>query len=457
MNSKKIFSIIGVGIGPFNLGLAALLDPVKDVSTVFFDQSDEFNWHPGLMLSNATLQVPFLADLVTMADPASKFSFLNFMKHSGRLYQFYIRENFFVLRKEYNAYCKWAASKLPNCKFSHQVVSIKHNDGLYEVIVKHTQTALTSTYYTERLALGTGTSPKTPNFIDKSAFPKIIHTSDYLYSKSDILKNASVSIIGSGQSAAEVFQDILPATQNGLKLNWFTRSSHFFPLENNSKLTLELTSPEYVDHFYNLPHEKRKQLLAKQGGLYKGVNLELINEIFDTLYEMSVENKPLNVELRSNIELNNITSSANGSYNLQFNQTEIQEPYHCQSDFIILATGYTYKEPDFIKGIEDNIDRMDNGLYNVQRHYTINKKGGDIFVQNAELHTHGIVTPDLGMGAYRNSYIINQISNREVYKIEKRIAFQDFGVTRKQETAFVEMENGNNWKDINKEVVLKTD
>ncbi|MNY73987.1 hypothetical protein D3C86_2129120 [compost metagenome] len=37
------------------------------------------------------------------------------------------------------------------------------------------------------------------------------------------------------------------------------------------------------------------------------------------------------------------------------------------------------------------------------------------------------------MGAYRNSYIINQLANREVYKVEKRIAFQEFGVEKSAE------------------------
>ncbi|UGU17582.1 SidA/IucD/PvdA family monooxygenase [Sinomicrobium kalidii] len=433
MSSKEKYDVIGIGIGPFNLGLAALMEPIEELSAVFFDQSEGFNWHPGLMLSNATLQVPFLGDLVTMADPTSKFSFLNYMKESGRLYRFYIRENFFVLRKEYNAYCQWAVSKLPNCRFSHRVVSVGYDDGLYEVTVLNTRTAMTSKYYAEKLVLGTGTSPYIPDFINKNVLSKVIHTSEYLYYKPDILKKSSVSIIGSGQSAAEVFRDILPATEDGMQLNWFTRSSHFFPLENNAKLTLELTSPEYVDHFYSLPHEKRMQLLADQSGLYKGIDEDLINEIFNTLYEMSVENTPLNVELRSNLELNEVTTSVNGSCKLRFTQTELRQYYDCESDFVILATGYTYKEPDFLKGIEDRIDRMDNGRYNVQRHYTIDNNSGEIFVQNAELHTHGLVTPDLGMGAYRNSCIINRLTDREVYTVEKRIAFQEFGVTKAED------------------------
>lgn len=429
MNTEKIYSVIGIGIGPFNLGLAALIEPVEELSALFFDQSESFDWHPGLMLNNATLQVPFLGDLVTMADPTNKYSFLNYIKQSNRLYKFYIRENFFIYRREYNEYCKWVAAQLQNCKFSHKVVSIDHIDGVYKIMVINTQTCITTTYYANKIVLGTGTSPHIPEFIDPE-FPNVIHASKYLNFKSRIHKNASVTIIGSGQSAAEVFRDLLPETENGLQLKWFTRSSHFFPLDNKSKLTLELTSPEYVDHFHSLSPEKRQQLLARQHGLYKGIDQELINEIFDSLYEMSLEDKPLNVELRSNLRLTSVNENSDGSYSMDFVHTELDQPFEDQSDYLILATGYKYKEPAILSGIENKINRLENGLFNVHRNYTIDKNGTDIFVQNAELHTHGLSTPDLGMGAYRNSIIINKLANREVYKVEKRIAFQQFGVQK---------------------------
>ncbi|MDR7211892.1 SidA/IucD/PvdA family monooxygenase [Flavobacterium piscis] len=430
MNTEKIYSLIGIGIGPFNLGLAALIEPVEELSALFFDQSEGFDWHPGLMLNNATLQVPFLGDLVTMADPTNKYSFLNYIKESGRLYKFYIRENFFIYRREYNEYCKWVAAQLHNCKFSHKVVAINHVDGVYKIMVINTQTCITATYYAHKIVLGTGTSPHIPEFIDPEELPNVIHASKYLYFKSRIPQNASVTVIGSGQSAAEVFRDLLPATENGLQLKWFTRSSHFFPLDNKSKLTLELTSPEYVDHFHSLSPEKRKQLLDRQHGLYKGIDQELINEIFDSLYEMSLDDKPLNVELRSNMRLTSVNEETDGSYTMDFVHTELEQPFKDQSDYIILATGYKYKEPTILSGIEAKINRLENGLFNVHRNYTIDKKGTDIFVQNAELHTHGLSTPDLGMGAYRNSCIINQLANREVYKVEKRIAFQQFGIQK---------------------------
>src|SRR5688500_4300598 len=108
----RTYDFVGIGVGPFNLGLACLTDPIDDLDGIFLEQRDEFAWHPGLMIDGVTIQVPFLADLVSMADPTSRFSFLNYLKRTGRLYRFYIRENFYPLRAEYDAYCRWAAAQL---------------------------------------------------------------------------------------------------------------------------------------------------------------------------------------------------------------------------------------------------------------------------------------------------------------------------------------------------------
>ncbi|UPK71982.1 lysine N(6)-hydroxylase/L-ornithine N(5)-oxygenase family protein [Chitinophaga filiformis] len=429
MNTPHTYDIIGIGIGPFNLGLAALLQPVGRISAVFFDQAPGFDWHPGLMLSNATLQVPFMADLVTMADPTSEYSFLNYLKQSGRLYKFYIREDFFILRKEYNAYCKWVAERLPSCRFSHKVVAVQYEADrqLYAVSTEHTLTGKTALHYTRKLVLGTGTQPYMPAFAKKGILPDVIHTSAYLNYKDKIGGKRSVTVIGSGQSAAEVFADLLPLAAEGMQLNWFTRPDRFFPMEY-SKLTLELTSPEYVDYFYSIPAAGRQELLSRQNPLFKGINYDLINQIFDTLYEMSVDKDISHIELRPNVQLNDIRANAGNSYTLDLTQVQQQRSFTRDTDFVILATGYKYREPAFLEGISDRIVRREDQLFDVQRNYAIDLHGDEIFVQNAELHTHGFVTPDLGMGAYRNSCIINTIAGEEIYHTELRIAFQQFGV-----------------------------
>ena len=167
-------------------------------------------------------------------------------------------------------------------------------------------------------------------------------------------------------------------------------------------------------------------MLAKQNILFKGINYELINQIHNSLYAMELDDPNLKVALMANSKLIDISRSEDQSYLLSLSQVEENKPFEIETDYVILATGYKYVEPDFLNGILNRIRRLADGNYDVRRNYTIDHSEEEIFVQNAELHTHGISTPDLGMGAYRNSQIINQISGREVYLVEKKIAFQSF-------------------------------
>ena len=430
MKKEIVYDIIGVGIGPFNLGLAALVDPIKELNCLFLDRKDAFNWHSGLMFDDATLQVPFMADLVTMADPISPFSFLNYLKESDRLYKFYIREDFFILRKEYNRYCKWVLAQLNNCLFSQEVVNITFDETtqVYSILVQNTVTDEASWYTTRQIVIGVGNTPNLPSYVKPEHAPYICHASDYLLFKKEFVHRSSISVIGSGQSAAEVFNDLLQNRGEEMELNWFSRPDRFFPMEY-SKLTLELTSPEYVDHYHSLSPAKRESILKGQNSLYKGINYDLINSIYDTLYQQSVDEENLPVTISPCSELVAMEETDDKRIRLHFYHTQQERSFTKVTDAVILATGYSYSIPKCLDNIRSLIHVSENGKYLAARNYSIDKAGKTIFIQNGELNTHGFVTPDLGMGAYRNASIINTILGYDYYKVEKRIAFQNFTAT----------------------------
>lgn len=429
MTNEAVYNVIGIGIGPFNLGLAALSNPISELKTLFLDQRDGFDWHPGLMIDHVTLQTPFLCDCVSMADPTNPLSLLNYLKETGRLYKFFIREDFFIPRKEYNRYCQWVIEQLPQCRFSIQVVDITYEGGLYHVTTIHTKTKETTVFKTERLILGTGTQPHIPSFIPKDD-SRVIHTSSYLYRKEELLSQGKkIAIIGSGQSSAEVFYDLLQNRNEETHLGWYSRPDRFFPMEY-SKLTLELTSPDYVEYFYNRSESARKTILSKQQAQFKGINYDLINDIYDFIYDLNIDNADPNLKIIPNSQLNRVDNSNPDFINLEFTQLEQEVPYDQEADYLILGTGYRYHEPAFLQNIQDRIKRDSSGLFDVNRNYSIDHNGGEIYVLHAEVHTHSYISTDLGMAAYRNSYIINDILGREHYKIEKKIAFQDFDVEK---------------------------
>jgi lysine N6-hydroxylase len=53
---------------------------------------------------------------------------------------------------------------------------------------------------------------------------------------------------------------------------------------------------------------------------------------------------------------------------------------------------------------------------------------GSLYVQNAELHTHGVGAPDLGLAAWRSATILNSVTGKEPYPLPTRTAFTTFGL-----------------------------
>jgi lysine N6-hydroxylase len=188
-----------------------------------------------------------------------------------------------------------------------------------------------------------------------------------------------------------------------------------------------MTSPEYVDYFHALPADVRDQLIASQKGLYKGIDSDLINEIFDLLYIKARHKDGPRARLMTNTELTAAAYDAEtGAYALDLRQAEQERDFQLSTEGLILATGYRYQTPKFLEPIRDRIRWDAHGRFDVRRDYSVDVAGDEIFVQNVGLHTHGLVSPDLGMAAYRNSWIIRSPLGREHYPIERSIAFQEF-------------------------------
>ncbi|GLP65629.1 monooxygenase [Streptomyces sp. TUS-ST3] len=421
-NPSTVHDFVGIGLGPFNLGLACLTEPIDELDGIFLESKPDFEWHAGMFLDGAHLQTPFMSDLVTLADPTSPYSFLNYLKEKGRLYSFYIRENFYPLRVEYDDYCRWAANKLSGIRFGTTVTEVTYEDADEVYVVRTTAGA---EFRARHLVLGTGTPPYVPEAC-RGLDGDFIHNSRYVQHRSELVKKESITLVGSGQSAAEIYYDLLGEIDvHGYRLNWVTRSPRFFPLEY-TKLTLEMTSPEYIDYYRELPEATRYRLTAEQKGLFKGIDGDLINEIFDLLYRKNLGG-PVPTRLLTNSSLNSARYE-NGTYTLAFRQEEQEKDFEIESQGLVLATGYKYAEPKFLAPVKDRLVYDSQGNFDVSRSYAIDVTGRGVFLQNAGVHTHSITSPDLGMGAYRNSCIIRELLGTEYYPVEKTIAFQEFSV-----------------------------
>jgi len=426
-----MLDFIGIGLGPFNLSLAALLNQNASLKYQFFDKRQDFDWHAGIQLPNAMMQVPFMADLVSLVEPTSPYSFLNYLKAHQRLYKFYFRENLYIPRKEYNHYCQWVVKQLRHLQFGSRVADIAPILGGFQVITE--QKGRLSVHQTRKLVLGTGTTPKLPQPLQMVAEQnkQCLHSSNYIHQCDDHL-SGNVVLIGSGQSAAEIFIDLFdkqinPETgKEKFHLYWLTRSAGFFPMEN-TPLGLESFSPDYMSYFYHLPKNLKDTLPTTQANLYKGISAKTIRDIYERLYHRSIGAVDTHVTIAGHYQLENAEVINGRNIQLKFFQTQKQQNLNIQASTVIAATGYQYPSLDFLNKLSRNIPLDAQKHWHINENHKVNYQGdGEIYIQNTDLHHHGVGTPDLGLGAFRSAKIANQILGESYFEVEGRQSFQDF-------------------------------
>ncbi|WP_299536270.1 lysine N(6)-hydroxylase/L-ornithine N(5)-oxygenase family protein [uncultured Streptomyces sp.] len=440
--------LVGIGIGPFNLSLAALAHGVhhttahhQPLAATFYEQNPSFRWHPGLLIDGSTLQVPFLADLVTLADPTSPWTFLNYLRTRERLYPFYFAERFHTHRAEYDAYCRWVSEQLPGLHFGHQVDAVRWNTtrALFEVdftqLAPDGEAEALGRAYTRHIALGIGTEPHVPEplkpLADAPSVP-VIHSADYLQHRDELLTAEHITVIGSGQSGAEIFLDLLRARPHGNeKLHWLARTEAFAPMEY-SKLGLEHFTPDYTRYFHALPEATRDDLVRRQWQLHKGIDTDTITAIHDELYARTLHGGWPDATLTPGVSVRTAGRLANTRVELHLDHTRQGTRSRLTTDAVVLATGYRERPLDtLLEGLAPHISRDTAGRPRIDEHFRLTTTPaitGHIYVQNAERHTHGVGAPDLGLAAHRSATILNDLTGTNPYPLPRRTAFTTFGL-----------------------------
>lgn len=431
MDLDPVHDVAAIGCGPFNLGLAALASTVPELDVVVFDSQPELRWHPGLMFDDARLQLSFLADLVTLIDPTHPLSFLAYLRDVDRMYAFYIREDLHPTRREYEAYLRWVAARLPSLQFSHHVEAVRWQGArdCFALDVTHAS-GRTVRVLAKHLVLGIGTEPAVPDALAELPPGCILHSATYLYRRSELLRAGQVTVIGSGQSGAECVLDLLRENvAGGPAVSWLTRTRAFAPLDY-TKLVLEMTTPAYIDYFHGLPERARDQLIAEQWQHYKGISTRTLEDIHAALYQRELcEAAPAAVELRFGVTIEAARVDGAGQVILTCRHRETGACFEHRTAMVVAATGYRERRPAFLAPIETLVRRDARGRFRIRRDHSIEvdeSVRGRIFVANADLHSHGVAAPDLGICAYRNAMILNAIAGRELYRVPSRSAYTLF-------------------------------
>jgi lysine N6-hydroxylase len=406
-STSKEFDLVGVGIGPANLSLAALLSGCAGLTTTFLDRKKSFEWHAGIMVPDATMQVHFLKDLVTPVDPTNPFSFLAFAVEAKRLYRLIVADRTQIPRKEFEQYCRWAADRMENLRFGISVADIEWDGRAFVVQTDD------GPIRARNIVSGTGLEPWLPGYTAGHDPNRVFHSANLLTSSAD-LSRSRVAVVGGGQSGAEVVHHLLSSDhQRPPALLWGTRRNNLLPLDD-SPFVEELFLPNYSHHFHGLPADRRRQLNEQQRMASDGVSMGLLKMIYRRLYDLELLHgveRPCRVMVDH--ELVAIDERPDGL--LTTWRSGSGETVRHLVDLVVCATGYRHTVPQILGGLRGRL-RTDDAQRAVRADFSLDwdgPAGNRIYVQNAAREEFGVADPNLSLVAWRSAVIANSLLGRD--------------------------------------------
>ncbi|WP_112269501.1 lysine N(6)-hydroxylase/L-ornithine N(5)-oxygenase family protein [Lentzea terrae] len=415
---EPVLDLAGIGFGPSNLALAiAVEEQAVPVRARFFERQARFGWHRGMLLEDATMQVSFLKDLVTLRNPASEFSFLCYLRDRGRLVDFVNHKNLFPLRKEFHDYFEWAAERVAHhVRYQAEVSAVRADGDGFEVVVGD------EAVKARNVVLATGLEANLPDGV--VAGERIWHNKDLLNRVGGLEDPRQVVVVGAGQSAAEVvafFHERFPRAEvHGV----FARYG-YSPADDSSFVN-RIFDPAAVDEYYEAPEEVKQRLMGYHANTNYGVvDGDLIEELYRRVYREKVVGRQ-RLLLHNTSRL--VDVNVDGKCVIESMADGGQLPV--DADVIVYATGYRPADPVGVLGeLAGRCERDALGRLKVTRDYRVvtdaSVRGG-IYLQGGTEHTHGITSSLLSNTAVRAGEILESVLRRP--RVESRATHESYAV-----------------------------
>ncbi|RZT39136.1 lysine N(6)-hydroxylase/L-ornithine N(5)-oxygenase family protein [Cupriavidus agavae] len=301
--SPAVHDVVGIGFGPSNLALAIALqeqaDAGRPLDAQFLEKQQQYHWHGNTLVSQSEMQISFLKDLVSMRNPTSPYSFVNYLHRHGRLVDFINLRTFYPSRMEYNDYLRWAASHFADqCSLGEEVQRVEpdapHADGRIDRVrvVSLDGQGRERVRVARSVVLSTGGTPRIPEaFAGLRDDARITHHSGYLgWVRQQPCASGEpmrIAVVGAGQSAAEAFID-LHDNYPSAKVDWLVRGAALKPADD-SPFVNEIFAPAYTDVVFEQTEAGRNRLIDEYLNTnYSVIDADLIERIYAMLYRQKV-------------------------------------------------------------------------------------------------------------------------------------------------------------------------
>lgn len=391
--------VFGIGFGPSNMALAIALDEMaiargRALDRLFAERQADYSWHGNTIVAQSELQISFLKDLVSLRNPTSPYSFINYLHRQGRLSEFINMKTFFPCRMEFNDYLRWVAGHFTgDSVYGEEVSAIEpvHDGSVIDTLKIHSRDGHGREHVrlTRSLVVAMGGTPRIPTvFQPLTGDGRVFHYLHYLDAMARLPagRPMRIAVIGGGQSAAEAFID-LNDNRPGVSVDMILRAPVLRP-SDDSPFVNEIFAPAATDRMFAGSDAARDQTLRQYwNSNYSVVNPQLIDRIYGILYRQKVARREQH-RLLFRREVAAATADASGIA-LTLRDLDGGEAETRRYDAVVLATGFERNRHRAL--LEPLADHLDG--FAVDRAYrlrTDDRLKAPIFLQGYCETSHGL-------------------------------------------------------------------
>lgn len=395
-----VYDVVGIGYGPANLALAIALDEfATPPRSLFIDREPEPRWQREMLLAGSDIQHNPIRDLVSLRNPRSRYSFINYLFENDRLIQHLNLPTTYPLRTEYTAYIDWVRRTLPaNVRYGLAAENISYGDrrpGLYSIRLSTGETVLARS-----ISLGPGRTPYIPSEFADADPSRTFHLTNYVRSIARFRDRGRqrFAIVGGSQSAVELALDLnnrFPdATIDIVTRTWSLRA------KDHSPFSEEIYFPSFTDYYFAASEEQRRRLDDfTRPTNYSAADLDVLERLYVLMYEQELLGEQrIRVHGHSTIEKVNDDGR---QIELNLSNRVTGAGTVLTADAVILATGFRdmgkgeNQEPHhpLLAGVAEHFELSPSGYLDVNADYSLRPKTpgpGPVYLNGLCESTHGI-------------------------------------------------------------------
>jgi L-ornithine N5-monooxygenase len=405
---SSVYDLVGIGFGPANIALAiALEDDNCYPNCLFLEKALEPVWQEEMLFDesldiHSNIQnIPF-RDLVTPHNPRSRYTFLNYLHETNRLFGYLNMDLLMPMRPDYAAYIKWVGGHFADRLLTGVSVSSvnsslgRNGDNIYRITADDGHC-----FSARHVVIGIGRPAFIPKPFRSIRDPRVFHLSRYKSSLSvtDRPEVRRIAVIGSSQSALEILLHVNDRHPDAEIHSIFRRFG--YPLKDTNPFMSEIYFPEFTDFYYSAPPELKKRIDRDVYRTnYGACDMDVLEELYRRIYYQNLRGER-RFYVRRLTEVRAAQATPEGiRLNLVNLASELASSEYF--DVVVLATGFmnlgegesNLRTLPILDGLAEELHFDASGCVQVDRDYCLALKPrrgrGSIVMNGLCETTHGM-------------------------------------------------------------------